>query len=183
MPKVVCFSGFSLPLADMARKMRPEGWDLQFVDPASPEAERARAATDADFILIFGHGLSGNVLRAAKKAKLVQLASAGYDGVDLKLAGELGIPVANNGGANAIPVAEFALTLMLSCIRHLIESDRATRAGEWMPQPLDGYDTSELFGKTVGIVGAGRIGSTVARLLRGFETRMLYADVIGRAHV
>ncbi len=177
MPRVMCLSGYSLPLADIAREMKPSGWDLTFVDPAAPEIEREKAAAEADFILVFGHGLSGNVLRAAKRCRLVQLASAGYDGVDLKLAGEMGIPVANNGGANAIPVAEFAMTLMLGAARHLIESDRSTRAGGWMPKALDGYDTWELFGKTVGIVGAGRIGSTVARLLRGFETITLYSDV------
>ncbi len=177
MPKVMCLSGHGLPLADMARKMQPSGWTLAFADPASSEAERVKAASDADFILVFGHGLSDNVLRAARRAKLVQLASAGYDGVNLKLAGELGIPVANNGGANAVPVAEFALSLMLAAFRHLVDADRATRAGEWMPKALDGYDTWELSGKTVGIVGAGRIGSTVARLLRGFDTTTLYTDV------
>lgn len=177
MPTVMCLSGFNLPLADMAREMRPDGWELAFVEPASPEPERRRAASAADFILVFGHGLSDSVLRSARKVKLVQLASAGYDGVNLKLAGELGIPVANNGGANAVPVAEFAITLMLAAIRHLVAADRSTRAGQWMPQSLDGNDTFELSGKTVGIVGAGRIGSTVARLLRGFETRTLYTDV------
>jgi phosphoglycerate dehydrogenase-like enzyme len=90
----------------------------------------------------------------------------------------MGIPVANNGGANAIPVAEFAMTLALSTLRHMVMADQDTRAGMWMRPQIDGFDSFELFGKTVGIVGAGRIGATMARLLRGFETNTLYTDPI-----
>ena len=129
-------------------------------------------------MLAFGHGVSEEILRAGRKLKLVQLCSAGYDGVNLRVAGELGIPVANNGGANAIPVAEFAMTLILACHRHLPIAHNDTRADAWMRPEIDGYDSYELFGKTVGIVGAGRIGSTLARLLRGFETTTLYTDLV-----
>lgn len=178
MPKVLVFSGPALPLLDMAEKTKPAGWDLNIVTPQSSEQEIADGAAEADFALVFGHGVSDGALRAGKNLKLVQLCSAGFDGVNTVLAGELGIPVANNGGANAIPVAEYALTLMLSTLRHAVLADQDTRAGKWMRDDLDGRDTWELFGKTVGIVGAGRIGSTVAGLLRGFETTTLYADPV-----
>ena len=178
MPEVLVFSGPALPLLDMANDMKPDGWNLHVYTNASSEAEVAEAAEIADFILVFGHGVSDDVLRKAKKTKLVQLCSAGFDGIDLGLAGEMGIPVANNGGANAIPVAEFALTLMLSTIRHLIVSVTDTQAGDWMRPEVDGRDTHELFGTTVGIIGAGRIGSKVAGMLRGFETTTLYNDKV-----
>ncbi len=178
MPEVLVFSGPALPLLDMANDMKPDGWNLHVYTNASSEAEVAEAAEIADFILVFGHGVSDDVLRKAKKTKLVQLCSAGFDGINLGLAGEMGIPVANNGGANAIPVAEFALTLMLSTIRHLIVSVTDTQAGDWMRPEVDGRDTHELFGTTVGIIGAGRIGSKVAGMLRGFETTTLYNDKV-----
>ena len=178
MPEVLVFSGPALPLLDMANDMKPDGWNLHVCTNASSEAEVAEAAEIADFILTFGHGVSDDVLRKAKKTKLVQLCSAGFDGINLGLAGEMGIPVANNGGANAIPVAEFALTLMLSTIRHLIVSVTDTQAGDWMRPEVDGRDTHELFGTTVGIIGAGRIGSNVAGMLRGFETTTLYNDKV-----
>jgi phosphoglycerate dehydrogenase-like enzyme len=162
----------------MANDMKPDDWNLHVCTNASSEAEVAEAAEIADFILVFGHGVSDDVLRKAKKTKLVQLCSAGFDGINLGLAGEMGIPVANNGGANAIPVAEFALTLMLSTIRHLIVSVTDTQAGDWMRPEVDGRDTHELFGTTVGIIGAGRIGSNVAGMLRGFETTTLYNDKV-----
>jgi phosphoglycerate dehydrogenase-like enzyme len=178
MPEVLVFSGPALPLLDMAQAMKPDDWNLHVRTKESSDAEVAEAAEKADFILVFGHGVSDDVLRTAKKTKLVQLCSAGFDGINLGLAGEMGIPVANNGGANAIPVAEFALTLMLSTIRHLIVSVNDTRAGDWMRPEVDGRDTHELFGTTVGIIGAGRIGSNVAGMLRGFETTTLYNDKV-----
>ena len=162
----------------MADEMKPDGFDLNPCTEETDPEEVERLAGDADFVLAFGHGVTENILRAGKNLKLVQLCSAGYDGVNLQIAGELGIPVANNGGANAIPVAEFAMTLILACHRHLPIAHNDTRDDVWMRPEIDGYDSYELLGKTVGIVGAGRIGSTLARLLRGFETTTLYTDLV-----
>ena len=178
MPNVMVLSGPALPLLKMAEEMKPEGYDLTVCTADTAESDVVQVAADSDFVLAFGHGVSENILRAGKNLKLVQLCSAGYDGVNLRVAGELGIPVANNGGANAIPVAEFAMTLILACHRHLPIAHNDTRADAWMRPEIDGYDSYELLGKTVGIVGAGRIGSTLARLLRGFETKTLYTDLV-----
>ena len=178
MPNVMVLSGPALPLLKMAEEMKPDGYELEVCTGETDSNEVERIAAAADFVLAFGHGVSENILRAGKNLKLVQLCSAGYDGVNLRVAGELGIPVANNGGANAIPVAEFAMTLILACHRHLPMAHNDTRADAWMRPEIDGYDSYELFGKTVGIVGAGRIGSTLARLLRGFETETLYTDLV-----
>ena len=178
MPEVLVFSGPALPLLDMANEMKPHDWNLHVRTNESSAEEVAEAAEIADFILVFGHGVSDDVLRLAEKTKLVQLCSAGFDGVNLGLAGEMGIPVANNGGANTIPVAEFAITLALSTIRHLPVSNADTKAGDWMRPEVDGRDSHELFGATVGIVGAGKIGSNVAGMLRGFDTTTLYTDKV-----
>ncbi len=178
MPNVLVLSGPALPLMKMADEMKPDGFELSPATEETDPEEVDRLASEADFVLAFGHGVTENILRAGKKLKLIQLCSAGYDGVNLQVAGELGIPVANNGGANAIPVAEFAMTLILACHRHLPIAHNDTRDDVWMRPEIDGYDSYELFGKTVGIVGAGRIGSTLARLLRGFETNTLYTDLV-----
>ncbi len=178
MPNVLVLSGPALPLMKMAEEMKPDGFELNPATEETDPEEVDRLAGEADFVLAFGHGVTENILRAGKNLKLIQLCSAGYDGVNLQVAGELGIPVANNGGANAIPVAEFAMTLILACHRHLPIAHNDTRDDVWMRPEIDGYDSYELFGKTVGIVGAGRIGSTLARLLRGFETNTLYTDLV-----
>ena len=178
MPNVLVLSGPALPLLKMAEEMKPDGYELNVCTPETEPDDVERLASEADFVLAFGHGVTENVLRAGENLRLIQLCSAGYDGVNLRVAGELGIPVANNGGANAIPVAEFAMTLILACHRHLPIAHNDTRDDAWMRPEIDGYDSYELLGKTVGIVGAGRIGSTLARLLRGFETTTLYTDIV-----
>ena len=178
MPIVLVLSGPALPLLKMAEEMKPDGYELNVCTPETEPDDVERLASEADFVLAFGHGVTENILRAGENLRLIQLCSAGYDGVNLRVAGELGIPVANNGGANAIPVAEFAMTLILACHRHLPIAHNDTRDDAWMRPEIDGYDSYELLGKTVGIVGAGRIGSTLARLLRGFETTTLYTDVV-----
>ena len=178
MPKVLCLTSPSLPLGDLAREQLPSGWTICVMDRSDDDAEKVEAVRDADFIFSCAHNVGEDLLREGKNVKIVQLASAGWDRIDVRLAGELGIPVANNGGANAIPVAEFALTLIMATYRNLRRGDLAVRNDDWYNGDLLGQ---ELFGKTVGIVGAGRIGSMLARLLRGFETTTLYSDVI-RSH-
>lgn len=174
MPKVLCLTSPSLPLGDLAREQLPSGWSIVVLHRSDDDAEKVEAVGDADFIFSCSHSVGEDLLRAGKKVKLVQLASAGWDRIDVRLAGELGIPVANNGGANAISVAEFALTLIMATYRNLRRGDRAVRDDDWYRGGLLGQ---ELFGKTVGIVGAGRIGSMLARMLRGFETTTIYTDV------
>ena len=180
MPKVLCLTSPSLPLGDLAREKLPAGWSIVVLHRSDDDAEKVEAVRDADFILSCGHNVGEDLLSTGKNVKLVQLASAGWDRIDVRLAGELGIPVANNGGANAIPVAEFALTLIMATYRNLRRGDRAVRNDDWYNGELLGQ---ELFGKTVGIVGAGRIGSMLARLLRGFETTTIYTDVIRSEHI
>ena len=149
------------------------------LDGASTRDDTLAAVESADFILLaHSAALTDDLLRAARSVRLIQITSAGFDAVNVGLAGQLGIPVATNGGANAIPVAEFAVTLMLATLRHLVVLDRETRAGRWMPDWASGGNTYELSGKTVGIIGAGRIGTTVARLLRGFDAPLLYTDPV-----
>ena len=175
MPKVLCLTSPSLPLGDLAREQLPAGWSIDVFHRSDDDAEKVEAVRDADFVFSCAHNVGEDLLRAGTKVKLVQLASAGWDRIDVRLAGELGIPVANNGGANAIPVAEFALTLIMATYRNLRRGDRAVRDDDWYNTGLLGQ---ELFGKTIGIVGAGRIGSMLGRLLRGFETTTIYSDVM-----
>ena len=158
--------------------MAPKGWRLNVINGNSKNSNLDSIAEISDFILVFGHSVPDHIIRTGKKIKLIQLCSAGFDGVNLELAQQLGIPVATNGGANAIPVAEFAITLMLGTIRHLIVAHKNTINGNWMTPDLNGYNSYELYGKTIGIIGAGRIGTNVIRILSGFRAQTLYYDQI-----
>ena len=114
--------------------------------------------------------------RSAPNLKLVQLLSAGYDAVDIEAARAAGVPVCNNGGANAISVAEHAIMLMLTVSRRVVWQHASVRGGRWRgngPAPA----MYELHDKTLGIVGLGTIGKKVARLARAFGMKVIYTDV------
>lgn len=104
-------------------------------------------------------------------AKLLVRFGVGFDKVDLKAASRNGIAVARTTGANTTGVAEMALTLMLSCKRRIPKYQERTRTGEWVKDI--GH---ELIGATVGIIGYGNIGRRLAKLLRGFDCRILAYD-------
>src|SRR4051812_5688946 len=97
----------------IARDLLPAGFRLDVV----PAAELAAALRQADYLLGFVGHLPNEVLQAAPRLKLVQLLSAGYDRFNLDGARAARIPVALNGGANAVSVAEHAITLMLATLK------------------------------------------------------------------
>ena len=140
-----------------------------------PDEEKIPLVQDADFLILFPSIISERVLRSAPRLKLIQLVAAGYDSMNVNLCRELGIPVANNGGANSIDVAEHTIGLILGFYRRLIELDCNVRADRW--RDIDtGSSTYTINGKTVGIVGLGNIGRRVAHLLRAFGVHILYYD-------
>lgn len=110
------------------------------------------------------------------RKKLIIRYGTGIDNIDLAAATELGIPVANCAGANAAPVAEFALTHMLNCMRRLAWSASGPKEGVW-PRLFQG---NELDGKTVGLVGFGNIAKNLRRMLSGFDCRVLAFDAYAR---
>jgi len=162
----------------MVSGFAPPGYEVTGRHHSTSEGEKIEIARDADFIILHGGRLSEELLRGATRLRMLQLLSAGFDNVDLGLLKELGIPVSNVGGANREGVAEMAITLMLSVYRRILALDKGVRDGKWLGTLSNGLDTFELNGKTVGIVGFGRIGQTVAKYLRGFENTILYHDVV-----
>jgi phosphoglycerate dehydrogenase-like enzyme len=136
------------------------------------------AIQDADFLCGFIGPIDTDVLvsATAKRLKLVQLMSAGYDRFNLEGARAARVPVSVNGGANAISVAEHAIMLMLSALKHLHALDDGVRHGQWRGAAAAAGRVHELFGSTVGIVGMGRIGREVAKRLTGWNVTIVYYD-------
>lgn len=140
-----------------------------------PADERNRLLAEHDCLVLFPGVLDDEAVRAAASLSLIQLVSAGYDRINVKLCRELGVPVANNGGTNSLDVAEHALMLMLSALRRFADFDRFVKAGQW--RGIDsGTNTFTLDGKTVGIIGFGNIGRRVAGLLRPFGCHVIFSD-------
>ena len=175
--KVVFFNGLGEQVAEIFQGKAPKGFETTWRPHRLPNDEKLPLVREADFLVLHPAEIAEDVLREAKKLRLLQLLTAGYDKIDLRLAGELGVPVATNGGANAWAVAEHTVALLLAFYKRLIPSDRAVREGKWR-QAVSGFNTFEIAGKTVGLIGAGNIGRKVARRLAAFETTILYYDVV-----
>jgi glyoxylate reductase len=104
--------------------------------------------------------------------------AVGYDNIDIEAAAEFGIPVTNTPGVLTNATADMAWTLLMAAARRITESDPYTRAGRfagWAPMLFLGADVT---GRTLGIVGGGRIGVAVARRARGFAMRVIYCDPV-----
>lgn len=153
-----------LEAAGVRYRLNPHGRKL------TPE-ESAELLADADGVIAGTETLSREVLGRAPRLKVISRVGTGLDGVDLAAAGELGIRVAHTPDAHVDAVAELALGGMLAVLRHLAAADRGVRAGGWH-KPMG----SLLAGKTVGIVGLGRIGKALLRLLTPFGGTRLACD-------
>jgi phosphoglycerate dehydrogenase-like enzyme len=177
MPTILFSPPLPKPIMDLARAMLPPGFDLVVADGESPEFRRA--LPEAEFWMGFARSaLNEEFFRTARRLRLVQLISAGYDTVDLDAARRAGVPIANNGGANATSVAEHTLMLMLAVLKRVVWCHGNVCAGRWRVGGFDEHRLYELEGKTVGIVGLGRIGRKVARRVRAFEARVQYYDIV-----
>jgi D-3-phosphoglycerate dehydrogenase len=114
------------------------------------------------------------VIERAVRCRLIQQPTAGYENIDVGAADEHGIPVANAGPANANAVAEHAIMLILGCLRQLRQAIDDAEAGDWDQEAWIAKDLGDLYQRTVGILGLGAIGQSVAQRLKGFECQTLY---------
>jgi len=180
-PHRVVLTDFFPPeiVAEVARHV-PPGFEFSAVKDASRQAV-VDAIRDADFLIASGvWGLDAELIRAAPKLRFVQKWGIGVDKFDLVALRDAGIPIAITSGANAIPVAEHALALMLAVARRIMTLDRTTRAGQFLKSGLR-MTSVQLYGKTIGIVGLGNIGRQVARRVQGFDVaEVLYHDVAAK---
>jgi D-3-phosphoglycerate dehydrogenase len=154
------------------RALLPEGMVLTHGQTRGEDHLRSIIA-NAEYAIAGQVGVSGDVLRAATRLKLLHKWGVGVDNLDLQAARALGIKVARTYGSNAVTVAEFTLGLMISALRNLSYGHAELKKGEWRGGGLP-QDSFMLSGKTVGIVGLGAIGKALARLLTGFRCHILY---------
>ena len=173
MSRIVVVTGGMVDEA-VVQEMAPDGFELLVARPGSPEWLPALAG--ASYLVGFADMLVRDELYAAAPGlRLVQVLSAGYDRADLGAARRAGVPLANNGGANAVAVSEHALLLMLAVSRQLIRQHANVVAGRWRGNATPRLH--ELRGKVLGIIGIGTIGKKVARLAQAFGMVVHYYDI------
>jgi D-3-phosphoglycerate dehydrogenase / 2-oxoglutarate reductase len=142
--------------------------------PGLKGEELARAIEGVDAVIVrSGTRITRESLQYASQLKVIGRAGVGVDNIDVDAATELGVAVLNAPSGNTISAAELTLALLLALVRKVPAADRSMRAGEWDRKSFSG---AELYGKTLGLVGAGRIGGEVARRARAFGMRVIAFD-------
>jgi len=153
---------------------------IEIAPPSPAPSELRELLSRAELVIGDGRHLTKidrEVLEGMTRCHLIQQPAVGFDAIDHRAAADFGIPVANAAGYNRDSVADLVVMQMLNLIRHGADGDRVFRRGGWNP-PGEGR---ELGAMTVGIVGLGNVGSTVAQRLRAFGCRLLFTDVIPRS--
>lgn len=160
----------------------PEGVALLAAEPALAIHESPTLPPDVllhqigDYDAIVGRSatkISPELLRAGRNLKVVGRAGVGVDNIAMDVATELGIAVINAPAGNSVAVAELVFGVLLNIVRNLSRADSSMRGGKWDRSQLLG---SELKGRTLGIVGLGRIGSEVATRAHAFGMKVLAYD-------
>ena len=170
----------SRPIVLIAEELSPAtlealgpDFDIRHVDGSNREA-LLTALSDAHAVLIrSATTMDAEALAAAPKLKVIARAGVGLDNVDIKAATEVGVMVVNAPTSNIVSAAELAVGHILALARHIPRAHASLAAGEWKRSAFTGV---ELFDKTIGIIGLGRIGALVAERLSGFGVSLLGFD-------
>jgi glyoxylate reductase len=156
-----------------------EVWPEYAPPPKKMIVEKA-AKVDA-LATLLSDKIDAEVFDAALNLKIVAQFAVGFDNIEVKEATKRGIYVTNTPGVLTETTADFAWALLMAAARRIVEADRYVRTGKWKvgwhPMMFQGGD---VYGATLGIVGLGRIGSSIAKRAKGFDMKVLYHDVIRR---
>ena len=161
------------PLAEDGLVLLRERCEVR-VTQGLKEAELAPLLADARALIVRSETkVTASLMDAAPHLAVIGRAGVGVDNIDVRAATERGIYVVNAPLGNIVAAAEHTIALALSLMRKIPEADRSVRAGEWSRAKLMGH---ELRGKTLGLVGIGRVGSLVAKRAAAFEMKIIAHD-------
>src|ERR1700723_1103459 len=178
--KIGVLDGYALNPGDLSWEGLRAIGELQVFD-RTPEDQIVARAQDAEIVLTNKTHLSAETLRQLKKIRYIGVLATGYDNVDVLVARELGITVTSVPTYGTASVGQFTFALLLELCHHVGLHSEAARAGEWSRSvDFSFWKTPliELAGKTIGIIGLGRIGRRVTEIALAFELRVIAADAI-----
>ncbi len=150
--------------------LKQTGWEV--VLPAAGALPSELATADA-LVIRSATKATAALLEKAPKLRVIGRAGVGVDNVDMDAATKRGVLVMNTPGGNAVSVAEHTIALMLGLARAVPQANASIQAGKWEKSAFSG---TEMRGKTIGLVGLGRVGTEVARRARGLEMKVLAYD-------
>lgn len=163
-----------------ARKILDANVDIEYWEPPErPRSELLRGVADKDgLICLLTEKVNQELLNAAPKLRVAATVSVGYDNIDVDACTRRKVVATNTPGVLDDTTADFAWTLLMAIGRRIVEGDAWMRSGTWPGWDLDQLIGGDIWGKTLGIVGFGRIGRGVARRAHGFNMRILYSDAV-----
>jgi glyoxylate reductase len=179
MPKARVFA--TRPLFPAAQQILNASCEVEYWTQAEriSKEELLRRVKDKDgLVCLLTERVNDELLRAAPKLRIAANVAVGFDNIDLPACSKRGVVATNTPGVLDETTADFAWTLMMAVARRIGEGEALARSGMWKGWDLDQLVGTDVWGKTIGLVGFGRIGRAVARRAAGFQMKVLYTDAI-----
>src|SRR5881628_1627891 len=168
-------------LFDAARKILNESCDVEYwANPERPPREEVlqRVKDKEGLVCLLTEKVNEELLNAASKLRIAANVAVGFDNIDVAACTKRGVVATNTPGVLDETTADFAWTLLMAVARRLPEGEALARSGSWKGWDLDQLVGTDVWGKTLGIVGFGRIGRAVARRADGFQMKVIYSDAV-----
>ena len=179
-PKVLA----TRPLFAAARAILDAACDVEYWQQPEriPREELLRRAKDKDaLVCLLTERVNDELLSAAPKLRITSNVAVGFDNIDVPACTKRGVIATNTPGVLDETTADFAWTLLMAVARRIGEGEALARSGNWKGWDLDQLVGTDVWGKTLGLIGFGRIGRAVARRASGFQMKVIYTDAV-RAH-
>lgn len=168
-------------LFEPARKILDASCEMQYWTDSErpPRDEVLRRVKDKEgLVCLLTEKINDEFLRAAPKLRIASNVAVGYDNIDVDACTKRGVVVTNTPGVLDETTADFAWTLLMTVARRVAEGELLARSGNWKGWNLDQLCGADVWGKTLGIVGFGRIGRSLARRASGFQMKVIYTDAV-----
>ena len=166
---------------EAARQILEENCDLEYWEkPERPPRGEvlARVKDKEGLVCLLTEKVDEELLRAAPKLRIAANVAVGFDNIDVAACTKSGVVATNTPGVLDETTADFAWALLMAVARRLVEGDALARSGTWKGWDLDQLVGRDVWGKTLGIVGFGRIGKAMARRASGFQMKVIYTDAV-----
>jgi len=182
MPKPKVLATHSL--FEAARQILQENCEVEYwAKPGRPPREEVlrRVKDKEGLICLLTEKINEELLNVAPKLRIAANVAVGFDNIDVAACTKRGVAATNTPGVLDETTADFAWTLLMAVARRLSEGEALARSGNWKNWDLDQLVGTDVWGKTLGIVGFGRIGRAVARRASGFQMKVIYTDAVRAA--
>jgi glyoxylate reductase len=169
------------PLFPAAQEILNGGCEVEYwtkPERISKEELLLRVKDKEGLVCLLTEKVNEELLRAAPRLRIAANVAVGFDNIDVPACTKRGVVATNTPGVLDETTADFAWTLLMAVARRIGEGEQLARSGNWKGWDLDQLVGTDVWGKTLGLVGFGRVGRAVARRAAGFQMKVLYSDAI-----